>query len=342
MLPFLNSKKTFIISEAGVNHNGSIELARKLIEEAANAGADAIKFQSFLTDQVVTKTANKADYQIENTTSNESQREMLKKLELSPETFKQLKHLALKNDILFLSSPFDHKSTDLLVEISVPAIKIGSGELTNLPFLKYIASKNLPLLLSTGMAYLSEVEEAVETIYQAGNEDIALLHCVSNYPANVEDANLKAIQTLKQAFNLPVGYSDHTLGIETAIAAVTMGACIIEKHLTLDKNLPGPDHQASLTPSEFKKLVLAIRNVEKAFGNGIKRPVKNEKNVRLIARRSLVSARDINAGEQLEESMITIKRPGTGIQPKHLSHVKGKVVRSAIPVDTVLEWEMLK
>jgi len=250
----------FIIAEAGVNHNGSIELAKKLIDAAKDAGADAVKFQTFKTENVVVKDAQKAEYQKE-TTGEGSQYEMIKKLELTEEDFRELADYAKEKDIMFLSSPFDKESVDLLNELDVPAFKVGSGEITNLPLLRYIAKKEKPIILSTGMSTLGEIEEALDVIRSEGVEDIILLHCVSNYPARIEDVNLRALGTLKQAFKLPVGFSDHTLGITAPIAAVALGACVIEKHFTLDRNLPGPDHKASLEPEELKEMAKAIREV---------------------------------------------------------------------------------
>ena len=250
----------FIIAEAGVNHNGSVELAKKLIDAAKDAGADAVKFQTFKAESVVVKDAQKAEYQKE-TTGEGSQYEMIKKLELTEEDFRELADYAKEKDIMFLSSPFDKESVDLLNELDVPAFKVGSGEITNLPLLRYIAKKEKPIILSTGMSTLGEIEEALDVIRSEGVEDIILLHCVSNYPARIEDVNLRALGTLKQAFKLPVGFSDHTLGITAPIAAVALGACVIEKHFTLDRNLPGPDHKASLEPEELKEMAKAIREV---------------------------------------------------------------------------------
>jgi len=285
----------FIIAEAGVNHNGSVELAKKLIDAAKDAGADAVKFQTFKAESVVVKDAQKAEYQKE-TTGEGSQYVMIKKLELAEEDFRELADYAEKKDIMFLSSPFDKDSVDLLHELDVPAFKVGSGEITNLPLLRYIAKKGKPIILSTGMSTLGEIEEALDVIRSEGVEDIILLHCVSNYPARIEDVNLRAMGTLKQAFKLPVGFSDHTLGITAPIAAVALGACVIEKHFTLDRNLPGPDHRASLEPDELKEMVKAIREVEKALGNGIKKPTKEEEKIKKVAGRSIVAKVDISKG----------------------------------------------
>ena len=266
----------FIIAEAGVNHNGDINLARKLIDVAVEAGADAVKFQTFKAEEVVTKGAEKADYQKKTTGLKESQFEMLKRLELTGRDFEELFAYAQRKDIIFLSSPFDKGSVDLLDRLGVPAFKVGSGEITNFPLLKHIARKKKPIILSTGMSTLGEVEEALEVIRKDGATDIILLHCVSSYPAKMEDMNLKVIETLRHAFKLPVGLSDHSIGIAIPVAAVSLGACVIEKHFTLDKNLPGPDHRASLEQDELKQMVKAIRDVEKAMGDGVKRPTKEE------------------------------------------------------------------
>ena len=259
----------FIIAEAGVNHNGDIHLAKELVDVTAEAGADAVKFQTFITEEIVTRHAEKADYQKQNTGSKkESQFEMLKKLELSFENFRELKIYCDAKGIMFLSTPFDQKSIDFLDELGVPAFKIASGEINNYPLLNYVAAKRKPIILSTGMSTLAEVERAVELLFRTHHSKVALLHCTSDYPAKIEDVNLKAMRTLYQAFYLPVGLSDHTPGIEVALAAVAMGASIIEKHFTTDKSLAGPDHKASLRPLELKALVKAIRNIEKALGSG--------------------------------------------------------------------------
>jgi len=339
--PF-TSNHCFIIAEAGVNHNGDIRLAHKLVDAAKEAGADAVKFQTFKAENVVSKLADKAEYQKETTNSKESQYEMIKKLELSFEDFVKIKDYCDKKDIIFLSTPFDYESVGFL-ESLVPLYKIGSGEITNLPFLEYVAKKGKPMILSTGMSTLGEVEEAVKTIINVTSSlPLTLLHCVSNYPAKYEDVNLKAMLTLKEVFELPVGYSDHTLGIEIAIAAVALGAKVIEKHFTLDRGLPGPDHKASLEPDELKKMVKAIRNVEKALGSGIKKPAQSELKVMKVARRSLVAARDIRAGEVIKESDILIKRPGTGILPKFKEIIIGMRLTRDVKKDNPFDWEDFK
>jgi len=328
---------TFIIAEAGVNHNGSLELAKKLVDVAKEAGVDAVKFQTFKTEKVVSKFAPKAEYQIKNTGNNESQYEMIKKLELTEEEFIELYKYTKEKGLIFLSTPFDFESADFLEDL-VPAYKISSTDLTNLPFLEYIAKKGKPIILSTGMATLGEIEEAVNTIKKY-NEDIILLHCITNYPADFEELNLRAIKTLKEAFKLPVGYSDHSLGIYAPIAAVTLGAIVIEKHFTIDKNLPGPDHKASLNPEELKEMVKAVRLTEKALGDGIKRPTFSEEKIKKVARKSLVANVDIPKGSIIKREMVTIKRPGIGIEPKYLDVVAGKRARRDIKKDEVLRWE---
>ncbi len=327
---------TFIIAEAGVNHNGSLELAKKLVDVAKEAGVDAVKFQTFKTEKVVSKFAPKAEYQIKNTGNNESQYEMIKKLELTEEEFIELYKYTKEKGLIFLSTPFDFESADFLEDL-VPAYKISSTDLTNLPFLEYIAKKGKPIILSTGMATLGEIEEAVNTIKKY-NEDIILLHCITNYPADFEELNLRAIKTLKEAFKLPVGYSDHSLGIYAPIAAVTLGAIVIEKHFTIDKNLPGPDHKASLNPEELKEMVKAIRLTEKALGDGIKRPTFSEEKIKKVARKSLVANIDIPKGSIIKREMVTIKRPGIGIEPKYLDIVVGKMAKRDIKKDEVLKW----
>jgi N,N'-diacetyllegionaminate synthase len=331
----------FIIAEAGVNHNGSLETARRLIDAAVQAGADAVKFQTFKADRLVTSEAPKAKYQIHTTDATESQYEMLHRLELSFEAHCELMAYCQEKDILFLSSPFDEESADLLMKLEVAAFKIPSGELTNLPFLNYVARKGKPMIVSTGMAHLGEVEAAVHTIEEAGNQDLVLLHCVSNYPAEPADVNLRAMLTMATAFGVPIGYSDHTLGTEVALAAVAMGACVIEKHFTLDRNLPGPDHRSSLEPIELAAMVQGIRKVESALGHGRKEPVPNEAETTAVARKSLVAARDIPAGTKMTEELIAIKRPGTGLPPFMRPYLVGRTARTDIPAGTLLTLEML-
>jgi len=319
-------KNVFIIAEAGVNHNGDINLAYKLVDVAKEAGVDAIKFQTFKTEKIISKYADMASYQKKNLKTNESQYEMVKKLELSYKEFKKLKNYCDEIKIMFLSTPDEERSLDFLVdELNMPFIKIGSGEVTNLPYLRKIAAKNKPLIMSTGMANLGEVEGAINTIRLVNSKaKISLLHCTTNYPTPYEGVNLKAMQTLAAAFKLPVGYSDHTLGIEVPIAAVAMGAKIIEKHFTLDKNMKGPDHKASLEPDELKKMVVSIRNIEEALGNGIKKSSKSEeKNIKIV-RKSIVANCNIKKGEVFTKNNISVKRPGTGISPMRWDEIIGR------------------
>jgi len=330
---------TYIIAECGVNHNGSIELAKRLIDEACKAGCDAVKFQTFKTENLVTDYAEKANYQKENTGNEESQFEMLKKLELSNEAHIELIEYCNTKKIEFLSTPFDSDSAEFLEKLEIRKYKIGSGEITNKPLLKKIAKFNKPIILSTGMSSLGEVEEALNWLREEGNNDITLLHCTSNYPTRYEDVNLRAMETMKIAFKTEVGYSDHTEGIEIAIAAVSMGSSMIEKHLTLDKNMEGPDHKASLEPREFGEMVRQIRNVEKSIGDGIKRAVEAEKSTRDVARKSIVSKKDIKIGERLTEENLTVKRPGTGMKPSEMDFIVGKIARNEIQKDSIIKMQ---
>jgi N-acetylneuraminate synthase len=339
--------KTFIIAEAGVNHNGSLEIAKELIDVSVQAGADAVKFQTFRTDRLVTATASKANYQIVNMGTEESQFEMLEKLELSPEMHRKLFSYCHKKNVIFMSTPFDEASVDLLDNLGMQIFKISSGEITNKPLIQYIASKKKPIILSTGMSYLGEVENAISWIDEIWNTldkkpQLSILHCVSSYPARIEDVNLRAIKTMEMAFGLPVGYSDHTMGTEITMAAVAMGVKVIEKHFTLDRDMEGPDHKASLEPEELGAMVTAIRNVEKAMGDGVKKPTKSEIGIKNTVRRSLVAARNIKAGETISPNDILIKRPGTGIPAEFKDKVVGMKSGSDISVDSVIKWEDLK
>jgi N,N'-diacetyllegionaminate synthase len=337
-----DGERPFIIAEAGINHNGNVGLAKKLIDAAKKAEADAVKFQTFKAEDVATKTAEKAEYQKKTTGAEESQFVMIKKLELEERDFKELFDYAHRKGLVFLSSPFDKRSVDLLDELGVPAFKIASGEITNLPLLKHIARKGKPIILSTGMSTLGETEEALETIREGGMQEIILLHCVSTYPAKAEDMNLRAMVSLRDTFRLPVGLSDHSLGITIPIAAVALGACVIEKHFTLDRSLPGPDHQASLEPEELKQMIKAIREVEKAMGDGNKVPTEEEKQIQKVARRSLVARVNIPKGAIITEAMLDIKRPGTGVEPKYMNKVIGAVARCRIEQDEPLTMNKLE
>lgn len=333
--------RVLIIAEAGVNHNGSVDLALQLIDAAKASGADAVKFQTFRADRIATRSAQKAAYQQREAANDESQFEMLQRLELDATVHQRLFDHCEKIGIQFLSSPFDLQSVDLLDRLGVRLFKIPSGEITNLPFLEHIAAKGRPVILSTGMSTLGEVEEAVQVLRAAGASEITLLHCVTEYPAPYAEINLRAMLTLKSALGLPVGYSDHTSGVEIAIAAVAMGAEVIEKHFTLDRSLPGPDHSASLEPDEFKQMAAAIRNVEKALGTGIKAPASCELPNMTVARKSVVAARDLPSGHLLVVGDLDIKRPGSGLQPKFLTVLIGRTLRTAVKADELILWDHL-
>ena len=332
-------KKTLIIAEAGVNHNGDLGLARKLIDAAAGAGADVVKFQSFSANRQVTRSAKKADYQLLSTDSQESQYEMLHRLELTPGMHKELMSHCAVRDIDFLSTGFDIESIDLLVNLGLDCFKIPSGEITNLPYLRYIGQLGKDVILSTGMATMSEIGAAIDVLEKEGmaRANITLLHCTTEYPTPMADVNLRAMQAIQKKFGVAVGYSDHTSGIEVAIAAVAMGACVIEKHFTLDRNLPGPDHKASLEPEELRDMVTAIRNIEVALGDGIKRPTPDEARNKLVVRKSLVAIRAIKAGEVFSEQNITTKRPGTGISPMRWDEIMGCTAESDFSADELIQ-----
>ncbi len=330
----------FIIAEAGVNHNGDLALARRLIDAAKEAGSDAVKFQTWITEKLVTPDAPMAEYQRRNTGQEQSQFEMLKSLELSQDQFRQLKAYADTQGILFFSTPDEEESADFLEVLGVPVFKIGSAEVANLPYLRHVALKNRPIILSTGMATLGEVEAAVRTIEAAGNGQLVLLHCVSNYPAEPGDCNLRAMDTLRTAFQYPVGFSDHTLGTEIAIAAVARGACVIEKHFTLDTQLPGPDHAASLNSSDFADMVQAIRKVEGALGSGRKRPVPSEMVTRQAVRKGFVAARNIPLGKKLDVRDVVLRRTSGGLGPEYLDLLVGRETKIMIEAKQVIELEM--
>ena len=319
----------FVIAEAGVNHNGDPALAHRLISAAKRAGADAVKFQTWITEKLVTPEARMAEYQVANTGRAESQFDMLKRLELSHEQFTELKAACDRESILFLSTPDEQDSADFLESLGVPLFKIGSGEVTNLPYLHYVACKGRPIILSTGMSTLDEVRVAVRALEAEGLREIVLLHCVSQYPASAADCNLRALDTLREAFGYPVGFSDHTMSPVISLAAVARGACVIEKHLTLDRNLPGPDHRASLEPDEFAAMVAGIRTVESALGDGIKRPTPAELETRRVVQRSIVAARDLPSGHRLELSDLSLLRASGGLPPSELETVAGRVLRCA-------------
>lgn len=328
----------FVIAEAGVNHNGDMRIAYDLIDAAIEAKADAVKFQTFKVAQLVASGTPKAAYQAGTTSADESQDDMLRKLELSYHQFQELEAYCHERGIAFISTPFDHESVDFLGLLGVPAFKVPSGEITNLPLLAHIARMGKPVILSTGMSYLSEVERAIRTINDAGNDQIAVLHCVSNYPTAPEDANLNAMLTMRQAFNVPVGFSDHTMGLEIPIAAVALGAKVIEKHFTLDRGMPGPDHRASLEPGELTQLVQDIRAVEKALGDGIKQPKPCEADTRQVIRRSVCLRVSLEAGSIITENDLIALRPATGIPIDQYELVVGRTLHKAVSARVPLQW----
>jgi N,N'-diacetyllegionaminate synthase len=331
----------FIIAEAGVNHNGDLVRAKKMVDVAKRIGANAIKFQSFKTEKLVTKGAKKASYQ-QKGFDEVYQFEMLKKLELSEIEFIELYNHCRDRDIIFLSTPFEYQSADFLNQIGVGAYKIGSGDLTDYPLLRHIGSWGKPMILSTGMSTLDEIEESIDTVRKAGCNDIILLHCTSSYPVENRDANILLISTLRESYNLPIGFSDHTLSTVIPASAVALGAVVIEKHFTLDNNLEGPDHKMSLMPNKFKEMVINIREVETALGDGVKRITQNENQIRKVARKSIVAAMDILEGTIIEEDMLEIKRPGTGLEPKYIDDLIGLKSKRDIPRDNVIKWSDLE
>lgn len=328
---------TFIIAEAGVNHNGDIEIAKKMIDAASAAGVDAVKFQTFKAERIVSINAPKAEYQIKNTNNTESQYQMLKKLEIDKETHLELMEYCKDKNIMFLSTPFDIDSVHMLVELGIEIIKIPSGEITNLPYLREVARQKKKVILSTGMSNMQEVKDAVDILRQNGAEDITVLHCNTQYPTPMEDVNLRAMISMREELELPVGYSDHTQGIEVPIAAVAMGATVIEKHFTLDKSMEGPDHKASLEPDELSVMVKAIRNIEKALGDENKALTESEKDNLSIVRKSIVAACRIEKGELFTEKNLTVKRPGNGISPMKWDEVIGKVADKIYEADEMIK-----
>ncbi|NFG60899.1 N-acetylneuraminate synthase [Clostridium sp. CMCC3677] len=329
----------FIIAEAGVNHNGDINLAKKLVDMAKQCGADAVKFQTFKAEESTGSFAEKAKYQKENDKTEESQLEMIKKLELPFEKFKEIKEYCDKKGIIFVSTPDGIESLNYLVSLNVEFIKVGSSEVTNIEFLREIGNIGKPIILSTGMSTLGEVEKAIDAIYSTGNRDVRLMHCTSDYPTKVEDVNLKAMVTLREAFKVPVGLSDHTLGFESAVSATTLGAEFIEKHITLDKKMKGPDHKASMMLDEFKEYIIHVKNTEKLLGDGIKKPTEKEKVIMNDARRSILASRDLKKGTIIEKDMIVFKRPGYGIRPELSYILIGRKLKRDILKDEVIMWE---
>jgi N,N'-diacetyllegionaminate synthase len=332
------SAPTLVIAEAGVNHNGSLELAFELIDAASDAGADVVKFQTFKAEKLVTQYASKADYQLETTGSKETQFEMIKKLELSYDMHLKLISRCKEKGIRFSSTGFDSSSVDVLIELGVDFLKVPSGEITNLPYLRHVGTKGLPILLSTGMCTMEEVVIALEVLEKAGarKHDITVLHCNTEYPTPMEDVNLRAMLSMENELGVKVGYSDHTLGIEVPIAAVVLGAIVIEKHFTLDRTMEGPDHAASLEPDELKQMVYSIRNIEKAMGEVSKKPSKSEEVNIGVVRKSIVASKNIKAGEKFTEENLAVKRPGTGISPLKWDEILGLESKKDFQADELI------
>jgi N,N'-diacetyllegionaminate synthase len=328
----------FVIAEAGVNHNGDLGRARELVKLAAKSGADAIKFQTFTADRLATATAPKASYQVARTERGESAQAMLKRLELSADDHRRLLEDCEREGIMFLSSAFDEQSADLLEELGVKAFKVPSGEITNLPYLRHMAAKRKPLIVSTGMSTLDEVAAAFDAVKSV---PVVLLHCVSLYPSPAEGTNLRAMQTMRERFGVPVGYSDHTEGVDVALAAVALGASMLEKHFTTDRGLPGPDHAASLEPEELTRLIEGIRHVEAALGDCVKKPLPAEAETAAVARKSVVATVDIDEGNVIGPEMVAIKRPGTGLAPTRIDWVVGRRARRAIASGSVITEDMV-
>ena len=332
----------FIIAEAGVNHDGDVDKAKRMIDVAVNAGADAVKFQTFTGEKLASKDAFLATYHKKGAVSNdESLKQLLKRLELSFDNYKELFNYAKTKGIKFISTPFDEESADFLIDLGVDIIKIASFHVTHLPFLKYVAEKQLPIILSAGLSTMGEVEDAVNVIRNTGNNNLFLLQCTSHYPIEAKDSNLRVMQTLRQTFQLPVGYSDHTKGINVSLAAVAIGACIIEKHFTLDVNDWGVDHDASINPVELKNLVMGIRTVEESLGSPIKQISKIEEEIRNVHTVSVVSSVDIPKGTKITKDMLAIKKPGIGIRPKYMDLIIGRNAKIDIEADRLIKWEYI-
>jgi len=332
------SEPTLVIAEAGVNHNGSLEMAFELIDAASDAGADVVKFQTFKAENLVTQSAAKADYQLGTTDVKETQFEMIKKLELSYEMHLKLISKCKEKGIRFSSTGFDSSSVDLLIDLGVDFIKVPSGEITNLPYLRHVGSKGLPIILSTGMSTMQEVKVALRLLDQAGSKksDIKVLHCNTEYPTVMEDVNLRAMLAMRDELEINIGYSDHTLGIEVPIAAVALGATVIEKHFTLDRTMEGPDHASSLEPDELMQMVYSIRNIEKAMGDGLKMPSKSERDNIRIVRKSIVASKNIKVGEKFTEDNLDVKRPGTGISPLRWDEILGLESKKDFQADELI------
>ena len=336
-----DGRPVFIIAEAGVNHNGDLGLAKRLVDAARDCGADAVKFQTWITEKLVAPDARMAEYQKRNVGREESQFAMLKRLELSQDQFREINTYAHAAGILFLSTPDEEDSADFLDRLGVPAFKIGSAEVTNLRFLRHVAGKGKPVILSTGMSTLGEVEAAVHTIAETKNRQLALLHCVSDYPADPADCNLRAMDTLKDAFRCPIGFSDHTPGIDIAVAAVARGASVIEKHLTLDKTMPGPDHVMSLDVAEFKRMVRAVRSVEAALGTGRKEPAPAELATKQVVQKAIVALRDVPAGKKLEMEDLALRRTSGGLPSQYLEMLIGREARCLIKANQMVSLDMV-
>lgn len=335
------SRPVYVIAEAGVNHNGEVTFAEMMVKVAADAGADAVKFQAFKSDLLASRGTPLAGYQRKRVRTARTQRTMLRELELAPGDFERLQRTCDSRGIEFLASPFDLESLQMLFDLGVKAVKVGSQELTDTPLLEKIARKRVPALVSTGAATLQEVKTGLATLQSGKLKNIALFHCVSAYPARYEDSNLRAIAALTERFALPVGFSDHSPGFHVATAAVAAGALLLEKHFTLDRSLPGPDQALSLDPSELHSFVTAVRQVEKALGDGVKQPRESELDVRRFSRKSVVSKQAVKKGDKITEDMLTTKRPGTGIEPRYIHKVAGRRARCDIRADTVLTWDMV-
>lgn len=329
--------RCLIIAEAGVNHNGDVKIAKKLCWAAKEAGADVVKFQTWITEKIITRNVDQAEYQRENTGKDESQFNMLKSLELSYDEFTEVKKYCDEIGITFASTADEEDSLDFLVDLGVPFIKIGSGDVGNIPYLRYIGQKKLPVILSTGMSTLADVEMSLKALQDGGASEITLLHCTTNYPCPYDAVNLKAMDTLKNAFGLPVGYSDHTEGIEVAVAAVARGAGIIEKHFTLDKNMEGPDHKASTEPAEFKAMVESIRHIESALGSGVKQPTTAEQEISKVVLKRIVAKRGIKAGQVICEDDLCVKRNDVGVPANAWDIIVGSVARKDYIVDEGIE-----
>ena len=329
----IKNEKCLIIAEAGVNHNGELDLALKLCDAAKEAGADVVKFQTWKTEKIITQNVSQAEYQVTNTGIEETQYEMLKKLELSYDDFRKIKKHCDEIGILFSSTADEEESLDFLIELGIPFIKIGSGDIGNIPYLRYMGRKKMPIILSTGMSSLADVDISVNALREGGATDISILHCTTNYPCPYEDVNLRAMLTLQDAFHLPVGYSDHTMGKDVAISAVTLGASIIEKHFTLDCHMEGPDHAASTEPAEFAELVKSIRRVESFLGDGIKRATVAEKEISKVVTKRIVASKVIECGEIFSENNLCVKRNDVGMKASQWDLVINRVANKMYNVD---------